>query len=120
MSGRLSVGNEIIGYKRKTLASFEGLTRRMYHTTTVNLEYLTEQVKKEFNERKSDEEFIQKRGISILNKLKALYSKDAPNIRKGLRISSFDYRFIPEDKRKKISPTSRLIRRIFRDTKIHR
>jgi len=108
-SGRLSAGNEVIGYARKTPTSFEGLTRRLYHTTSTNLEYLSPQVKKEYEERKSDEEFIKKRGISILNKMRALYSKQAPDISEGLRISSFEHRFIPEGKRKKMSSTSRFV-----------
>lgn len=109
-AGRLSVGNEVIGYARKTPASFEGLTRRMYHTTSTNLEYLTEAVRREYRERKSDTAFIQKRGLNILRKLEALYSKRAPDINQGTRITSFESRLIPEGKRRALSQTSRFVR----------
>jgi len=114
-SGRLSAGNEVVGYARKTPTSFERLTRGLYNTTATNLEYLTPALIKEYKERSSDEEFIKKRGLNILRKMQALYSKRAPNIRKGLRVSSFDFRVIPKEKRKVFSPTSRFTQDDFPD-----
>jgi hypothetical protein len=106
-SGRLSVGNEVVGYDRKTPTAFEGLTRRMYHTTATNLEYLTDELREEYLNRESDNAFTVKRGLSILKKMEALYATVPPTINRGTRISSFDHRSIPKDKWPTLSPTSR-------------
>lgn len=101
-SGTLSIGNEIIGYSKKTATSFEGLTRNMYNTTGQNLdfEWPLETLTKEFNERKSDEEFINKYTFKTFGKLKALLEKTPVFIRKGDLVTSFDARLIPENLRK--------------------
>ena len=89
-SGRLDVRNEVIGYERKTATSFEGLTRGMYATTP--------EVPREFDD-------------SVPGK----YSPPATGIRTGQTISSFEHRYIPEDKRKGRALPSRFAGDNFRD-----
>ena len=104
-SGRLSIGNEVIGYVGKTPTTFEDLTRRMYGTTyRQDHENQTEVVRREYRERASDDAFIQKRGVDILRKLQADGSGEIVG---GTRVTSFESRLIPPDRRRPLSPTSR-------------
>ncbi len=90
--GRLTVQNEIIGYTHKTPASFEGLTRGLHNTVPIGMESLW---------RMTPEQ-------------RELLSKRPFNLSKGLIISSFDARLIPEDKRRKMPKLSNITNERFR------
>ncbi len=116
-SGSLTIGFEIIGYKNKTATAFEGITRGLYGTTGTDLEYLSPTVLKEYEERNSDEEFMEKRGLDVLEKIRTYYSDKGLDLRKGALVTSFDARCIPSEDRDKFSPTSRFAQSDFPDKK---
>ncbi len=116
-SGTLSVGNEVVGYKRKTSASFEGLTRNLYNTTGQNLDGVGARVIQAFIDRKSDEEFLKGYPYSSFIKAKALIDKIPARIRKGEIITSFDSRLIPENLRKNMKFPAYFASAEFRDDK---
>ncbi len=102
-AGGLSIGNEVIGYAYKTPTGFEKLTRGLYNTSRVNLEGLTPELMKEFEERTSDNEFLKNHPLQIFDKLKALYSRLYSSLTKGQIITSFEFRCIPGELRKKMN-----------------
>jgi len=105
-SGRLSIGNEVIGYTGRTPTTFVGLTRRLYHTSAADLEYVNDELRREYLERTSDNAFIETRGISMLRKMNALYSDAPPSIAQGTQVSSFEHRLIAEDQRRPLPENS--------------
>ncbi len=115
--GTLSIGNEIVGYSRKTASSFEGLSRNLYNTTGQSLDLVNARMMKEFSERKSDEEFLNKYPRSTFNKLKTIVEKIPTTIRKGQIITSFDAMLIPEALRKNMKLPTMFSRPEFPDDK---
>jgi hypothetical protein len=77
-SGRLSIQAEIIGYKRKTSNSFEDLEREMYGVRAENPGTLSYFPPDLFNH----------------------YTENRLQLTKGLIVTSFEDRLIPEEKRK--------------------
>jgi len=98
-SGRLSVQNEIIGYARKTPTSFEGLTRRMHNSmpfTGSMLEDQTPERRELYVKRPNNTIQLDRSTPEILKPYlnKPLY------LSKGIVVSSFDARLVPESKRR--------------------
>ena len=116
-SGALSIDNEVVGYKRKTLTTFEGLIRNMYSTTSQNLDGINERIIDEYINRESDEEFLDKYIPAIFNKTKAIVERRGTAIRKGSLITSFDARLIPDELRKNMRLPSRFAGPDFPDDK---
>jgi len=83
-SGRLSIQNEVIGYKSKTSTSFNDITRNLYDTHPLILEHLTPEIRARFEARPVD-------------------------LNKGQTITSFDSRVIPEEEWKKLPVPAKII-----------
>lgn len=97
-SGRLSVQNEIIGYKRKTPTRFEGLSRQMHNTMPLTgsmLEDLTTERRELYAKRPNN---VVQLDRSTHEKLKPYLNRPL-YLSKGIIITSFDARIVPEDKR---------------------
>ena len=98
-SGRLSVQNEVIGYKRKTPVSFEGLTRGMYDTMPLTgsmLEDLSPE-RRELYAKRPDNTIQLDRSTD--DNLKPYLNKPL-YLSKGIIVTSFDERLVPENLRK--------------------
>ena len=89
-SGRLSIRNEVIGYKSRTATTFEGLTRGMYGT-------------------------LRPRLPQRLAWLESKRRTSARPLRRGWPVTSLDWRLIPEDQRKGMKTARRFTRKNFRD-----
>ena len=98
-AGRLSVQNEVIGYRRKTPTSFEGLTRQMYDTMPLTgpmLEDLSPERRALYVNRPDNTVQLDS---STDDTLKPYLNKPL-YLSKGIIVTSFDARLVPQDRRK--------------------
>ena len=97
--GRLSIGNEVVGYNEKTATSFIGITRNLYNTTSESLSGLTPEMIEDFRGRTSNKSFLKKHPVTKekVEKLK-IVTGEIPGSLKGA-VTSYDMRSIPEGQR---------------------
>ena len=94
-SGRLSVQNEVIGYERKTPTSFEGLTREMYDTMPLTgsmLEDLTPERRALYLTRPDHNMQLDR----LNDETAKPYLNKPRYLSKGIIVTSFDHRLVPE------------------------
>lgn len=98
LSGMLSVQNEIIGYQRKTPTSFEGLTRSMLDTmpcTGSMLEDLSPERRDLYVKRPNNDIQFDRSTAETLQP----YLNRPFYLTKGIVVTSFDARIVPEKNR---------------------
>ena len=97
-SGRLSVQNEVIGYGRKTQTRFEDLTREMYNTQPLTgsmLEDLTPERRALYFTRTDNNMHLD----ALTNEQAKEHLNKPRYLSKGIIVTSFDARLIPEEMR---------------------
>ena len=102
--GRISAGNEVVGYTAKTPVSFTGITRNMMGTTNESVGGLTPEMIAAFRQRINDKEFLKQYPVTKekLEQLKRVVGETSTRLRG--QITSFESRLLPESVRGEPAP----------------